>query len=120
MDFSLTDNLDLKVEDGMIGTQIDGETTMLQAFFTDARVQNQRGYWLDVQMCELWQYDQKRLVNETVNNINETAKEIADSLVLGGLYKRIETSASIIDNVLTLNIKAYDDKNLIVNRKFAI
>lgn len=120
MDFLLEDNLDLKVEDGVIGTQIDGETTMLQAFFTDARVQNQRGYWLDVQMSELWQYDQKRLVNETVNNISETAKEIADSLVLSGLYKRIETSASIIDNILTLEIKAYDDKNLIVNRKFAI
>jgi hypothetical protein len=38
MDFLLTDNLDLKIEDGIIGTQIDGETTMLQAFFTDARV----------------------------------------------------------------------------------
>ncbi len=120
MDFLLTDNLDLKIEDGIIGTQIDGETTMLQAFFTDARVKQQRGYWLEIQMSELWQFDQKRLTNETVNNINETAKEVADSLVLQGLYKRIETSALIIDNILTLNIKAYDSKNLVVNRKFAI
>lgn len=120
MDFLLTDNLDLKVEDGIIGTQVDGETTMLQAFFTDARVKKQRGYWIDIQMSEIWQYDQKRLTNETVNNINETAKEIADALVLDGLYKRIETSASIIDNVLTLNIKAYDNKNLVFDRKFAI
>ena len=120
MDFLLDDNLDLKVEDGIIGTQIDGETTMLQAFFTDARVKNQRGYWLDIQMSEFWQYDQTRLVNETVNNLDETAKEIADALVLSGLYKRIETNVSIIDKILTLDIKAYDNKKLIVNRKFAI
>ena len=77
MDFALTDNLDLLVEDSEIGTQIDGETTLVQAFFTDARVKEQRGYWLDIQMSDVWQYDQKRLTQETANNLNETAKEIA-------------------------------------------
>jgi phage gp46-like protein len=120
MDFALTDNLDLMVEDNEIGIQVDGETTLIQAFFTDARVKEQRGYWLDIQMSDVWQYDQKRLTQETANNLNETAKEIADALVLEKLYTRIETSTSINDGVLTLNIKAYDNKNLVVNRKFAI
>lgn len=120
MDLLLGDDLDLKIEDGTFGTQVNGETTMLQAFFTDARVKKHRGYWLDIKMSEIWQYDQKRLTNETVNNINETAKEIADALVVDGLYKRIETSASIKNGILTLDIKAYDNKNLVVDRKFAI
>lgn len=120
MDFKLTDNLDIYVEGGEVQQQVDNETTMLQAFFSDGRVNEQRGYWLDVPLSEMWQFDQKRLNTDTVNDLNETAKEVAKKLVSLGVYDRIETNAFIQDNVLTLNIKAYDKKNLVFDRKFAV
>lgn len=132
MDIGLTDNLDILVEDSTVQMQENGETTLIQAFFSDDRIANigtiqdfdimqkQRGYWLDIPLSTVWQYDQKRLTNETANDLNETAKDIAKKLVAIGLYERIETSTSIDGGVLTLQIQAYDKKNLVVNRKFAI
>lgn len=121
MDFKLTDNLDLALENNEYTVQEDGETTLIQAFFTDARVQKLRGYWLDIPTSDIWQYDQKRLTQETANDLNETAREIAEELVENvGLYDRIETSAFIDDMILTLHIKAYNDKNIMIDRKFAI
>jgi phage gp46-like protein len=120
MDIALTENLDLLIIDNTLAEQENGETTMLQAFFSDARVKEQRGYWLDLPLSEIWQYDQSRLTNETANNLNETAKEIAKELVAIGLYNRIETKVSINDGILTLHIMCYDTRNIIINRKFAI
>lgn len=120
MDFLLDDKLDLKLEDGTIGTQQDGETTLITAFFTDARVNEQRGYWLEVQSSEIWTYDQSRLTNEVARELRETAQQIADNLVEQGLYNRIETDAYASDGVMTLEIRCYDKKQIIVNRKFAI
>lgn len=120
MDIALTDNLDLLIVDGEIAQQENGETTMLQAFFSDARIQKQRGYWLELPLSDIWQYDQSRLTNEVANNLNETAKEVAKELVDVGLYDRIETSTTINDGILTLRIMCYDTRNLVVDRKFAI
>lgn len=121
MDFGLTSNLDILVEDSTIQQQENGETTLIQAFFSDARVSEQRGYWLELPLSDVWQYDQKRLTQETANDLNETAKEIAKELVENvKLYERIDTSTSIDGGVLTLQIQAYDKKNLVVDRKFAI
>ena len=120
MDLLLDDNLDLGIENGTYGEQSDGETTLLQAFFTDARVNEKRGYWLDIKQSEIWQFEQKRLTQETANDLNEIAKQIADSLVNEGLYDRINTSVSIGNGILTLQIMCYDKKNIVVNRKFAI
>ena len=120
MDFKLTDNLDIFVDDNEVQKQADNETTMLQAFFSDAMVNGERGYWLDVPLSEMWQFEQKRLTTNTVNDLNETAKEVAKKLVSLGVYDRIETNAFVLDNVLTLNIKAYDKKNLVFDRKFAV
>jgi len=120
MDIKLKDNLDFFIEDNTIAVQENGETTLMQAFFSDARVNEQRGYWLDIPLSDVWQYDQKRLTNETANDLNETAKEIAKELVTIGLYDRIETNVTIDKGVLTLHIMCYDGKNLVINRKFAI
>lgn len=120
MDIGLKDNLDFLIIDNMIQEQEDGETTLIQAFFSDARIKEQRGYWLDIPLSDIWQYDQSRLTSETANNLNETAKEIAKEMVDIGLYTRIETSTSINDGILTLSIQAYDKKNIVVDRKFAI
>lgn len=121
MDFLLTDDLDLKVENNIIGTQLNGETTLLQAFFSDARVQEKRGYWLGLPLSEMWQFDQKRLTQETVNDLNETAREVAKELVeVVKLYDRIETDAFIDDGILTLRVQAFNKKDIIIDRKFAI
>lgn len=120
MDFLLSDNLDLKVEDGIIGEQADGETTLLTAFFTDKRVNEQRGYWIDIKSSEIWTYDQSRLTDEMARNLRETAKQIADDLVDESLYTKIDTDAYISDGLMTLHIMCYDKKQIVVDRKFAI
>jgi|LGOV01.1.fsa_nt_gb hypothetical protein len=120
MDFGLENNLDLLIIDNAIAEQENGETTMIQAFFSDARVKEQRGYWLALPLSDIWRYDQSRLTNETANNLNETAREIAKELVAIGLYNRIETDVTIDGGVLTLHIMCYDTRNIIVDRKFAI
>lgn len=121
MDFKLTDDLDLFLEDNEITIQENGETTLIQAFFTDARIQNIKGYWLDIPTSEIWRYDQSRLTQETANNLNESSREIAKELVEDvKLYDRIETETFIDGADLILQIKAFDDKNIVVNRQFKI
>ncbi len=120
MDFGLKDNLDLLVVDGVYGLQENGETTMLQAFFTDARVNDLRGFWIEIQLGEIWQFEQKRLTTEAANDLNETAREVAKDLVDSGLYDRIETETFIENGGLVLSIKAFDKKDIVVNRKFVI
>jgi len=120
MDFKLDDKLDLQLQDNVIDTQDDGETTLITAFFTDSRVRNQRGYWIDIKSSEIWTYDQSRLTDEVARNLRETAKEIALKLVEDGLYTRIETDAYITNGIMTLQVICYDKKEITVNRRFAI
>lgn len=120
MDFKLDDNLDLNVTDGIYTEQQDGETTMLQAFFTDTRINGLRGYWLEIQSSEIWKHEQSRLTDETARDLNETAKEVAKELVEIKLYEKITTETFIDDGVLTLQIKCYNDKKITFDRKFVI
>ena len=120
IDLALQDNLDIKMIDGEVVLQENGETTLINAFFTDSRVNGLRGYWLDVRCSELWTYEQSRLTENIANELTESAKEIAKELVEDGLYQRIDVVASITDAVMTLHIKCYDVKGIVVNRKFAI
>ena len=121
MDLGITDNLDLLAIDKEYKPQTNGETTLLQAFFSDARVGNQRGYWLDdVLTSDIWQYDQKRLTDDTINDLNETAKKIAKELVNIGLYDKIDTKVFSNDNVVTLHLTAYNQNQIVFDRKFAI
>lgn len=121
-DFGFTDDLDLKVVDGEYVGQSNNETTMITAFFTDERVNERRGYWLEVRKSELWQYEQGRLMEETASDIREAAKDVADKLVNEDkLYERIDTDAYIANGVMTLDIKCYDSSGkAVVARKFAI
>ena len=119
-DFALEDNLDIKMVEGEIVSQENGETTVINAFFTDSRVGEVRGYWLDVKSSEVWTYDQSRLTSDIANELTESAKEIAKELVDDGLYERIDAVASVSDTVMTLHIKCYDVKGIVVDRKFAI
>ena len=120
IDFALEDNLDIRMIEGEIISQKNGETTLINAFFTDKRVSNIRGYWLDVKCSELWTYDQARLTLSVANELTESAKEIAKELVDDGLYERIDVVASVSNAVMTLHIKCYDIKGILVDRKFAI
>lgn len=120
MDFGLEDNLDLSLENGEYVVQENGEATTINAFFTDARVNEERGYWLDIISSELWTYEQSRLTNKTALELTETAREIAKKLVEEELYTRVETEAYVSDSVMTLDIKCYNKSLVVVDRKFAI
>ena len=120
IDFALEDNLDIRMVEGEIVSQENGETTMINAFFTDARINEQRGYWLDVKSSDIWTYEQSRLTNEMARELTESAKEIAKELVDEGLYERIDAIAFVTDELMTLHIMCYDSKGIVVNRKFAI
>ena len=120
IDFALEDNLDIRMVEGEIVSQENGETTMINAFFTDDRINEQRGYWLDVMSSEIWTYEQSRLTNEMARELTESAKEIAKELVDEGLYERIDAVAFVSDEVMTLHIRCYDAKGIVINRKFAI
>jgi len=120
MDFLLDDKLDLMLDGNELSVQKDEETTLMTAFFTDARMSKQRGYWLNIQSSEIWQYDQSRLTNETARELRETAKTISDKLVDYGLYNRIEADAYVKDGIMTLEINCYDTKQLVFNKKFAV
>lgn len=120
MDFGLTDNIDLKLENGEYVVQENGEATTINAFFTDSRVNKKRGYWLDIMSSEIWTYEQSRLTNDVARELTETAREIAKELVEEGLYTRVETEAYVSDSVMTLDIKCYNKSLVVVDRKFAI
>ena len=121
MDIGLTDELDFLVVDGEIVGQEENETTLLQAFFTDARVDNKKGYWLAIPKSDLWVYDQSRLTQETANKLNQSARAVAKELVeVVKIYDRIDTLTFIDGSSMILNIKAYNKNNIEINRNFKI
>lgn len=119
-DFALENNLDIKMVEGEIVSQENGETTLINAFFTDSRVGDVRGYWLDIKSSEVWTYEQSRLTSDIANELTESAKEIAKELVDDGLYERIDVVASVSDIGMVLHLKCYDVKGIVVNRKFSV
>ena len=120
MDFALSDNLDLVIEDGEYSLEQDGETTMIAAFFSDARIDSKRGYWLPILSSEIWKHDQARISADAASELEETARQIAAEIVSDGVYRKIEVSASIDGIKMALDVKCYSDKGEIVERKFSI
>ena len=123
MDFRLTDKLDLDFSEteGYL-EQDNGETSVISAFFTDARANEQRGYWLDdVNASEVWRYEQARLNNETAAELTETAKEVSKKIVSDGLFSRVDASAFVADSMyMALHLKCYNKNDVVVERKFVI
>lgn len=123
MDFALMSDLDLKVgEDGVYQLQSNGETTVINAFFTDARYNGQRGYWIDdVESSELWRYEQARLTSEDAIEVKETAREVSDRMVKSGLFTRVDVDTFITDNIfMTLLLRCYNKNDIVIQRKFTI
>ena len=123
MDFALTSDLDLRFnQDGEYELQDNGETTVISSFFTDARLNGQRGYWEDsVNSSELWRYEQARLSSEVATEVKETARDVADRLVKQGVFSKIDVDTSITDYMfMTLRLRCYNKKGIVVDRKFTI
>lgn len=120
MDIRLTDELDIDLENGITLKDENKETTLMAAFFTDKRVRDKRGYWLEVQNSEAWTFEQSRLTEEVAREFRETAKEIAMSLVEDGLHSKINTDVTIDKGVMTLKVQCYDDKKLVLERRYKI
>lgn len=123
MDFALTSDLDLRFDDdGSYDLQDNGETTVINAFFTDARYNGQRGYWVDeVASSELWRYEQARLTSSDAVEVKETARDVSEKLVKAGLFTKIDADTFITDNMfMTLWLKCYNKNDVVVERKFTI
>ena len=69
----------------------------------------------------LWRYEQARLTNQVATDVTEDARSVANELVADGLFERIETEAMVRDNMMQLNIRCYNQNDiLVVNRTFII
>lgn len=120
MDFALSDSLDLLVIDGEIVADSNNTTAVICALFTDARFNNQRGYWLDLNGSTLWKFGQARLTEQSEIELDAAARSVVKKLVTDGLFKRIEVRAGIDQGLMTLELKCYDDGSAVIERKFVI
>lgn len=120
LDFKIRDDLDIAITGGEAGTQDNNVTTLMTAFFTDARVGARRGYWLDTESSDLWIHDQARVSNLTAKKMTESAKGISSELVDTGLFERIDAVAEVDDGTIYLNVRCYNDGQLVVKRKFRV
>ena len=120
MDLKYTYDLDLDVKDGEYQLQDNGEATTINAFFTDARYADQRGYWIAIPSIDLWRYDQSRILDDTIANIQETANNIAKKLVEEDVYDKLVPTVSHEGMYIVLSIQGYNTNKLEFNRKFRI
>lgn len=120
LDFRLTDDLDVSVDLGEAGEQVNNITTVLTAFFTDSRIGGRRGYWLDTSSSELWVHDQARVSELSAKELTESAKGIAAELVEQGVFDRIDATVNVDDTQLSIIIRCYDNGALVEHRKFNI
>lgn len=120
MDFRMTHDMDFDVKDGVIQLQEDEETTLITAIFSDARVSGRRGHWDDIETTDMWKYDQARQTEDTAMDIADSVRQTIRRIQADKLYERIEVDCYILDGIMTLDIKAYDKKQLVVDRRFAI
>lgn len=120
MDLALDKNMDFLVEDGEFVEQINGETTLVTALFTDARVGGERGYWLDINDSSLWVYEQSKLSDEARSKINIAVNQSVNQLVNDGLYEDINTEVYILGDRMNINIRCYNDSQEVVNKSFTL
>lgn len=120
MDLKYTYELDLGVVDGEFQLQDNGEATTINAFFSDARYAEQRGYWLPILSTTLWRYDQARVVDDTIMDIQETANNISRELVKQGVYDKLDAEVKLDGMYVILYIQGYNDNKMSFNRKFRI
>ncbi len=114
MDFNLTENLDLAVENGIIDYVDDSnnEITLLTALHTDAVVDNERGYWLtDVLGSSLWIYDQSRIDENISSDISNTFRNILNEFVELELYSSFELETETGENHVDIKMILYKDNN---------
>jgi phage gp46-like protein len=120
-DIKLTEDLDFFAKDGVIIPQENGESTLIQALFSDDRVNNQRGYWgNDIILSELWQYDQSRINQDTANEIREDVQNVCNKLVKNKIYDKINTQVTQNDTSFTIRITAYNKNMIVLDRKFRV
>ena len=121
LDFEFTETLDLKLEDGEFSSQSHGETSLITAIYTNARIRNTAGYWLDVNSSEVWTLQQSRLTQDVATKMVEYVRTTTQKLVKQGLFSRIDVSSDISSGKLGLLLQCYDDDKLIViDRKYFI
>ena len=120
MDLAYTYDLDLDIQNNKFQLQVDGEATTISAFFSDDRYNNQRGYWLEILNTDLWRYDQSRILDNTLSDIQETCNNISKKLVEQGLYNKLTATVSLDGMYVVLLIQGYNDNNMSFNRKFTI
>lgn len=121
LDFEFTETLDLKLENDEFTNQTHGETSLIAAIYTNARIRNTAGYWLDVNSSEVWTLQQSRLTQDVATKMVEYVRTITQKLVKQGLFSRIDVSSDISTGRLGLLLQCYDnDKLIIIDRKYFI
>lgn len=120
MDLKYTYELDLEIVDGEFQLQDNGEATTINAFFSDARYANQRGYWIQILSTTLWRYDQSRVTDDTISDIQEIANNISRELVAQGVYDKLNAEVKLEGMYVILYIQGHNDNKINFNRKFRI
>lgn len=121
LDFEFTEDLDLKIEDGRFSSQDNGETTLLAAIYTNARVNGHRGYWLDVNSSSAWTLQQSRLTQNVAARMLDSVRTATQRLVRQGLFSRVDVSSDISTGRIGLLLRCFDhSQNLVIDRKYHI
>lgn len=113
---------DIEIEDGDFANEPGFDTSIWVSLFTDARAdisqvlkpENRRG-WLGNLVSEvdgrqlggyLWLIEQRRLNQETLNEVIDYARKSLDYMLLDGFCSNIEVSGNIVPRSgIRLNIK---------------
>lgn len=105
MDYIIDNTFDLVLENGRYQVTINHlKNIIYQALFTDARVNNQRGFWIDINNSELWLYtEQGRKNSETYSDIRYILNNCLINLLNQGYF--INFNIDFRSNVFYINIK---------------
>jgi len=121
MDFIYTTDLDLQVTGDKYDFGGTGETELINALFTDERVNGKRGYWFDITQSKLWvKIEQSRYRDIDINEIEEYATRVANKIEELGIYEKVYISVKKLDGFAEMEVKCKNDNRIVFNRKYKV
>ncbi len=118
-DFEFDENLDLKIDSETEEFSINetGETAILTGAFSDARVSDKAGYWLDIPLSNLWVFKQSRNNQLTRREIQESSIELSNRLVDDAIFNNIKTNVIGMGNTIIINFNCLTKSNKVILTK---
>ncbi len=120
MDLKYNENLDLELEEEGFAEEKTNNSLILATMFTDERIGNKRGYWLDVPASRVWTFEQSKVTADRANDLIAEATAAMQQLIDDGELTEASFSVELKNRGFVLNGLFIDKYQNRENKQFNI